>query len=368
MRYLYVPAVALGTILAAGPAVAEQINFSTYIPASERAVVDGFVPLFNKVAEETNGALTVQIFTAGQMFGPTDTLPGIQSGAVQGGTVFANFYANELPHSAFLHETAPLNDDRIAAVGASLETQLLGCPGCEEELAAAGIRTLGGHALAPYMLICSVPVESVDSLRGLRIRASTGVMASAVQMMDGNGVNIAFGEISQAFERGNLDCMIGNQSWMTLFGLTEIVQTTVPEPTLGIVPSTTFLSFDLDVWNGWSEEVRASFLRNVPTYLADTTLSYIQVDEASRQAALEAGMVEVDLGDAMLELRDNLIAFEIERILREARDRGVQDPEGLLETYRSNYAKWEAISAEIGEDAAAFAEALHREIYSKLDF
>jgi len=361
---------ALGAAMgvSASVASAEQINFSTYIPASERAIVDGFIPLFDKVAEETNGALTVQIFTAGQMFGPVDTLPGIQSGAVQGGTVFATFYANELPYSAFMHDTAAINTDRIASVGASLEVQLLNCPGCESELERAGIMTLGGHALAPYMLICSIPVNSVADLAGKRIRASTGVMATAVNLMGANGVNIAFGEISQAFERGNLDCMIGNQSWMTLFGITELVQTTIPEPTLGIVPSTTFLSFDLATWQGWSDEIKESFRRNVPTYLANTTLSYLAVDEAAVDAAVAAGMVEVDLGEDMEALRDSLVEAERSRILADARTRGIADPEGLLATYEATYAKWVDLAAEIDGDAARFAEVLYEEIYSKLEF
>jgi TRAP-type transport system periplasmic protein len=74
---LALPALAAAAFLAAPPAVAQQINFSTYVPANEQAVTQGFRPLFDKVAQETGGAFSAQILTAGQMFGPLDTLHGI---------------------------------------------------------------------------------------------------------------------------------------------------------------------------------------------------------------------------------------------------------------------------------------------------
>lgn len=349
-------------------AAAEQINFSTYIPASERAVSLGFEPMFEAVAEATGGEVTAQILTAGQMFGPFDTLPGIQNGAVAGGTVFTGFYANELPHAAFLEDTVALNSDRVAAIAAALETYFQDCPGCKEEEEKAGVVSLGGHALAPYVLICAKEVSSAEDLQGLRVRGSTGMMNSAIRLMGANGVNVSFGEISQAFERGAMDCMLGNLSWISLFGLTEIVKTAVPEPSFGIVPAPMFVTFSKDAWDGWSDEVHAAFLDYMPKYVADVTLAYLETDQQARDAAVEAGMKEVELGEAFGALRSELEAVERERIVSEARERGVGDPEALLAAYEENYAKWVELAADIDNDPEKFAAALKEEIYADLDF
>jgi TRAP-type C4-dicarboxylate transport system substrate-binding protein len=214
------------------------------------------------------------------------------------------------------------------------------------------------------MLLCATEVASVEDLQGLRVRGSTGMMNSAIRLMGANGVNVAFGEIPQAFERGNIDCMIGNESWMTIFGLTEIVKTSVPQPTLGMVPASTFVSFSADAWADMSDAAKAALVDYMPRYAADVTMSYLEADRAARDAALAEGMQEVDLGDRFAAMRDELTAVERERILSEARERGVADPEALLAAYEANYAEWMALSPGIGTDAAAFAEALRERVYA----
>ena len=351
----------------AAPTAAEQINFSTYIPASERAVAVGFEPLFKAVSEATGGELTAQILTAGQMFGPFDTLPGIENGAVAGGTVFSGFYGKELPHAAFIEDTVAMNEDRVAAIGAALETYFQDCPGCMEDEKKAGVVSVGGHALAPYVLICSKDISSAEDLKGMRVRGTTGLMNSAIRLMGANGVNVAFGEISQAFERGAMDCMLGNLSWISLFGITEIVKTAVPEPTLGIVPAPMFVTFSRNAWDSWSDGVHKAFMEQMPHYVADVTLAYRETDQAARDAAVAAGMKEVDLGEDFAKLQADLETVERERIVTEARERGIQDPEALLAAYEKNYAKWKELSAGIDNDPDKFAEKLWDEIYSQLN-
>lgn len=353
-------------IIGATSASAELYNFSTYVPASEVAVTDGILPLFAAVSEDTGGEFEAQLFTAGQMFGPLDTLPGIQSGAVAGGTVFAGFYGNELPMAAMIEDTVALNLNRVAAQGAALETYYTDCPDCRAEGEAAGIVSLGGHSLSPYVLICTKEIESLDDLAGARVRGSTGMMNTAIGLLGSNGVNVSFGEISQAFERGNIDCMIGNANWINLFGIAELTKSIVSEPALGIAPTTTFITFDKAIWDDFSDEVKSSFMSHMPEYIANATMGYIPLDEQGVVSAEENGATVVMLGDEYAGLRDQLTEAERERILGQAADRGVADPEALLARYEANYEKWLGLSDEIGEDPAKFTEALKREIYDNL--
>lgn len=66
-------------------------------------------------------------------------------------------------------------------------------------------------AMWPYpgqMFFCNKPIESIESLKGLKIRAFTPAMASLVEGLGGISVTLAFPEVYQSLQRGVVDCAI----------------------------------------------------------------------------------------------------------------------------------------------------------------
>lgn len=353
---------ALFTTALAGAAAAERIAFNVWVPPSEVIVSDFYTPFFE--ALEETGDTKVQLFTAGQMLGPLNTMQGVRDGAVQGGMIDANYYGGELPYTATLGDFIAFAPDPVAGVGAVLETYFHHCPECLAEFEANNLIGLGGTATAPYTIMCSKEIESLDDLKGLRIRGSIDFHFAMVNALGANGVNVPFGEIAQAFERGNVDCLLGGPTWLEAFGIMELTKSRLSTVSFGSITLPGMMTFQRAAWDSWSEELRGAVLDAMPDYVASGTFAVLNDDAASAEKAHAAGVKEVDLGQAIVDLRDNFLVTERARLIESGTGRGAERTEDLLDGFVETYAEWEALSAEIGSDPDALAAALRARVYN----
>lgn len=66
-------------------------------------------------------------------------------------------------------------------------------------------------AMWPYpgqMFFCNKPIDGIEDLKGLKIRAYTPAMATLVESLGGISVTLAFPEVYQGLQRGVIDCAI----------------------------------------------------------------------------------------------------------------------------------------------------------------
>ena len=66
-------------------------------------------------------------------------------------------------------------------------------------------------AIAPYppqVVFCNEPVEGLDDLAGLKVRASGRMTAIFLKALGAEGVNVAFSEVPGALQRGVVDCAV----------------------------------------------------------------------------------------------------------------------------------------------------------------
>ncbi|APZ50801.1 TRAP transporter substrate-binding protein DctP [Salipiger abyssi] len=357
---------ALASVLAAGSASAERISFNVWVPPSEVIVTALFEPYFEAVEQATDGEARFQLFTAGQMLGPLNTMQGVRDGAVSGGMIDASYYGNDLPYTATFSDLIAFAPDPVAGAGASLETFFHDCPECLAEMAENNLIALGGSATAPYTIMCAKEIGSLDDLKGLRIRGSIDFHFALINALGANGVNIPFGDIAQSFERGNVDCMLGGPTWMETFGITELIETRLSTVSFGTISLPAMMSFQRSAWEGWSEEIRSAMIAALPEYIANGTIAVMENDEKAAATAREAGMAEVDLGQSIVDLREAFLVSERARVIEAGKARGAEDVEALLDRFLANYAEWEALSEQIGGDRAAFADALRARVYDDL--
>lgn len=355
------------TIALTAAASAQQITYNLWSPPASPEYRVGLLPYFERVKEKTDGKFDFQIFTAGQMLGPLETLGGVRDGAISGGFVFEQFYPNEIPNTYMINETNGFNDDIMAASGASQE-MYFECEECLEEAQNAGVMMLGGHSTAPYILMCRNEINSVEDIEGKRIRGTTAFHNAIINTFGGVGVNMSFAEITQAVERGAVDCVLGTESWLTSFGIEELIRTSVPEPNFGSLPTAGFITFNRGVWDGFDPEVRQALIEEMPAYIADVTWAFINEREEAVERAKAAGMKEVDLGEAFAEKYDAWQEAERNRVIQAASARGYQEGEAFLDTYLAKYEEWKELTANIGvDDKEEFRQLVWDRIYSKLD-
>ncbi len=115
-------------------------------------------------------------------------------------------------------------------------------------------RILAFGANPPQVFWCREPISGIADIAGKKVRVFNQTLADFVVGAGGTTVNIPFVDVVPALQRGVADCAVTG----TLSGNTA----KWPEVTSHIYPMTvgwsiTFWAVNLNVWNGYSPEVRA---------------------------------------------------------------------------------------------------------------
>ena len=84
------------------------------------------------------------------------------------------------------------------------------------------------------------------------------------------------------------------------------------------------------------------------------------------QATKGVVLIKVD-GRDFDDLIKRYKAAERDRNIENAKKFGVKDPAAILDAHEKNLVKWKVLSKDIGRDINKFAEAMNREVYSKVD-
>lgn len=355
-------ALSQSTSLTAG----EALRYATYIPATSSNNTQGVQPLFEAVTANTGGKLTFKIYPGGQLLDARSMLAGIKDGIADAGFLVVPYYPSELKHAAVIPGMVTFGSNPVATAGAVLETYLLDCLDCKADFTNSGVIFLAGHATTPYNILCSKPVASAEHLKGLKMRTAGGGLAREVEALGGVPVSLTSGEVYEALQRGQIDCVIAPKAWLLQYSLAEVVKFIYDVP-LGSIGGLGLMTMNLDKWNGLGDAERLVILKELPGMVARVVLDgYVADDKRGLDAAEKAG---IEIIPAPQELHDKLAKFrqtELAEVERSATERGVEKPERITKIYLDNLSKWNNIAEEIGTDREKYREALWREIYSKL--
>ncbi|MBJ7536109.1 TRAP transporter substrate-binding protein [Marinomonas transparens] len=121
-------------------------------------------------------------------------------------------------------------------------------------------------AIVPYppqVVFCKAPVSSLDDLSGLKIRASGRMTAKFLDALGAQSVNIGFGEVPGALQRGVIDCAVTGAGSGYSAGWWEVTTTLMTIPLGGWDPVVT--AINLDKWNDLSSEQQAFLQAEVAT-------------------------------------------------------------------------------------------------------
>ncbi|WP_160382055.1 C4-dicarboxylate TRAP transporter substrate-binding protein [Pseudooceanicola pacificus] len=350
--------------VAAGPSRALELTYGTYTSPTQTTFRTGTGPLLDRITRDTNGEITFEAFTGGSMGGPKELLGNAGSGIIDTTSVVDIYVKAQLPHSALMSSMLILGKNPKVMSAAMNEMQLLHCPSCEEDRTKANVIGLGWTATGTYHLICKEPINTLDELKGLKIRATSG-MGRAMQSMGATAVSITTAEMYEAMQRGQVDCVAGAAAWLTTYNLKDFSRYIV-EDSLGSYFGTMLFAVNLDVWGDLSDSQRAAIRSNISQSVVDTLFAYDDDHETGIRdlKALGGEVLHADQAfvDAVETARKEEYAFTIQS----GKDQGIDNAEELIDTFHGLVDKWTDIVAEIGNDKEAFKAALDREIFDKL--
>ncbi|EBA07791.1 C4-dicarboxylate TRAP transporter substrate-binding protein [Sagittula stellata] len=367
MKRLLTSTLILGATMGVSSAQAEELTFGVWGAPSGYLSAVALPNALAKIEAEAP-EIKWNLVTGGQLAGGKETFPAIQDGIMDAGFGFPPYVPNLLPSIAMLYEIVVPGDDPVVAAGAAVETVMLHCPSCLEEAAAMDQIPFGGFATAPYQLMCTTPIASVEDLKGKRVRAS-GASLVIVEMAGASGVSASLSDAVSLLQRGGLDCVAGAGEWIKTYGFGDFAKY-VTDYSLGIsAPGISFM-MNRDKWNAMTDEEKQVHLKTFASIGADMTVNNFKInsDKIMEEAVANDGVTLVEAGDDFDKLMADYAGLETEKSIERAKKFGVEDPATLIATYREMVTKWQGIAEQIdGKGAQAFEDALWSEVYSKVD-
>ncbi len=363
MRRL-VSAAAMSLAIAATPALGDELVIITALPVKHLVVSEGLQPFIEALPTAGKGDLTVAFHPGGAMGNWPESFDAMRSGAVDGASVVDINVASELPLANTVSQLAMLGSDPRVMAAAVNELTLVASPALLKDWTEEGVRPLAAISLAPFYLMCTERVASLDDIKGKRVRAD-GAYGAWISELGATPVNIQSVELFEAMQRNQVDCAIGAGAWLRSFSLFEVVKS-MTDQRLGLFFGAWALAFNDDRWQGLSAEDRAGIVKLLPGIVRRSVQAYIAEDIAVKAEAAEKG---VELVAPSADLESKLVAYrknEVERVLAQAKERGVAEADATVALFLQLVDKWTAIVAKTGDDYDAYEAALVQEIFSKI--
>ena len=355
---------AAGAITAS--AAAEDYVFGSWFGVNHSINEEGLAPYFEMLADETGGEVTWDLVPGAQLASGPGTPEAVGNGLMDGGIAIAPYQPRMMPATNFIFSHSLPGDDSLAATGAMNETVMLGCPQCREEYHEIGAIGYGGYSTTPYVFMCRDMVESVEDLRGMKVRASGGGV-NISEIAGATPVSMSPAEATSALERGTLDCVLGAVSWLRSYGYMDVVESVVDSP-MGMGGPPILMFINQDSWASMSPEMRAAHIELAPDLVAGAAYDgQVVIDEQIVAAAKEDGVAFVPGGEDFAQLMVERDEQQREINLTNAADAGVEGAQEILDHYVAAYDKWQRLLEEQGHDRETFRRLLWEEVYSKVD-
>lgn len=125
-------------------------------------------------------------------------------------------------------------------------------------------------AIAPYppqIVFCNAEISGLEDLRGLKVRGSGRMTAKLLEALGAEGVNVDFGEVPGALQRGAIDCAVTGAGSGYNAGWWEVSTHLLTLPLGGWDPVVT--AINLDRWNSLSVEMQELISTEIKTGFED---------------------------------------------------------------------------------------------------
>ena len=153
-------------------------------------------------------------------------------------------------------------------------------------------------AIAPYppqIVFCNAEVSGLDDMRGLKVRGSGRMTAKLLEALGSEGVNVDFGEVPGALQRGAIDCAVTGAGSGYNAGWWEVSTHLVTLPLGGWDPVVT--AINLDRWNSLDADMQSLIETTIATEFEAPAWATAQ-DALVNDVACLTGNGDCPYGDA----------------------------------------------------------------------
>lgn len=260
----------------AGGAGEETLSFRYASPAtSTSSLGEGAEWWAERLNEQSEGRIDVELFQDSSLIAATDTLAGVQEGRAEIGYLASLFYPEQLP----LTNVAglPFVSDDAEAVQRALYELYQSNEAFRAEYEDLGLRVLFFLPVGATVAGFEEPIDSLEDFDGLTVRAA-GLAANAFAEVGANPVFLQTAEIFEGLQRGVVDGFGGLAFDLAIsLGLHEAAPAFV-HPGLGSYASAVVV-MRLEDWNELPDDLQAVIDDVSQEYMSQSVEMVMEFDD-----------------------------------------------------------------------------------------
>lgn len=307
---------ALGSALASSAAIADQ-EFSVVGSWSGLPLHKLYeAPFWNDTLPAASGGkMSANLTTHDQMgIGGGDVFRMLGNGVFDVGMTVADYAVSDSPALEGLD--VPLIATDAASAKAMIEAARPLVDDIYKEVFNA--KVLGIAPYPPQVVFCNAEITGLGDLKGKKIRASGRMTGKLLEALGAESVNVGFGEVPGALQRGVVDCAVTGAGSGYSAGWWEVSTHLLPIPLGGWDPVVT--AINLDKWNSLSAAEQTMLEDQVKTGLEAPAWSTAQTALATDVACLtgngdcpgdKRSMILVNVSDADVATARDLLVNQV---------------------------------------------------------
>lgn len=330
---------ALAGSLAALPilAAAEEITlrYADQFPLTHVGSTMISAAFIEKIEERSEGRIKIQHFPAQQLAKAAGLMDAAKNRISDVSFIINTYTADRLPLLTVTDLPGLFTD---AGAGGVAVNALLQDESVLNSYLAEGVRPLFAMAIPPSQLLLanSIEVNSLEDIKGLKIRASGSTTELTVKSLGMIPVRMPPSDMYLALERGTIDGAVFNVPNMFSYKIDEVLEATTVNAGLGQTSMT--MVINESVWQSLSDENRAALSEVAAEMGASVSDEFQSLTNASYERLPGANIDAITLSDETVSLMNVAMEEVRQDWVRQMESRGLPGAE-ILETFKASLPK-----------------------------
>jgi TRAP-type C4-dicarboxylate transport system substrate-binding protein len=221
---------AMAAALAGGAATAEPIKlkFSSFEPPQAFGPKKVYSAWAKAVSEASDGQVQIEVYTGGSLGKPTAQLQIVQDGVADMAVIVPSFTPGRFAHNEIGELPFLWTDPTVAGIALTRLVQkgLLKYP---------GFKVLGVDQTGPYQLHATKPINKLEDLKGLKIRAAGPIFGEVARALGAVPVGIPTPAVAENISRGVLDGAMNDWTLIKAFRILDVTHYHFEFPLGGVI-------------------------------------------------------------------------------------------------------------------------------------
>lgn len=363
MKFTKLAAAAIAATFATG-AVADEIRATSSFGPKHVLATDGYPALFDKLSELTDGRWTGNDTPSG-LLAPNEMNSGLRDGISEMGPIILPYFAASYPESGIVSELSILGTDN-RAISSAVTEYIATCAECQAEFKENGHVFLGSDATTNYQFLSTKPINSLEDMKGLRIRTAGALFTRFVESLGAEPVQMPSSEIFEGLSSGVIDATYSSVADLKNAQLYDVVKS-VTLVDQGVFNAAGMTNVSNMLWDRMSEEDRKA-LAHAGQYAQTIGIqAWINNTNEAKDAGMEAGIEFITPGDDIKAASATFREEHLAALAVQLEERGIANAADKIARYQELLTKWEGLVEGVSTPEE-LAELRYAEIWSKVDY